>query len=118
MIRLDLKRLCDELGIENPNKFLRKCGITSYTATRLLSNQQDSIGFRYLETICLNLHCTIDDLFTYTPKDKLQTNHPLNKLIRLKKKESISSKLKGLPSDKLDQIRNFIDEIEKTNPST
>lgn len=118
MIRLDLKRVCDEQGIENPNKFLQKCGITSYTATRLLRNQQDNISFRYLETICLNLHCTIDDLFTYTPKDKLQNDHPLNKLIRLKKKESISSKLKGLTSDKLDQIRNFIDEIEKSKPNT
>jgi DNA-binding Xre family transcriptional regulator len=118
MIRLDLKRLCDELGIENPNQFLIKCGIPAYTATRLLRNQQDTISFRYLETICLNLHCTLDDLFTYTPKDKPQKDHPLNKLIRQKTKPSISSKLKGLTSDKLDQIRNFIDELEKSKPNT
>jgi len=98
-----------------------KCGVPRHTATRLLSNQLKSISFRYLETICLRLNCTIDDLFTYTPDKNLlnHNQHALNKLKRLKTKDSVSSKLKDLTLDKLDQVRDFINELEKskTNPS-
>ena len=115
MIKLDLRRIFQEKGIENPHLFLKKCGVPSHTSHRLLYNEIDSIRFKHLEKICLHLNCTVDDLCSWIPDDKNgdYKAHPLNKLRRIKIKENISHKIKGLTLDKLDQVRNFIDELEK-----
>ena len=88
-------------------------------ATRLLGGQLNSLNFKYIEKICLYLRCTIDDLFAYTPDNGKQHNdHPLNKLRRLQPKESVYSKLPALSLEKLDQVRDFINELEKSKQTS
>ncbi len=115
MINFDLNRVFHEKEIDNPHQFLKKIGVPKHAAHRLLHNELNSISFKYLETICIHLNCTLDDLLSWTPDDKSgeYKNHAMNKLKRSQAKEKISSKITGLPLDKLDQIRNFIDDLKK-----
>ncbi|MCZ8354938.1 MAG: helix-turn-helix transcriptional regulator [Cyclobacteriaceae bacterium] len=115
MLKLDLIRLFEDKGIENPSQFLKKNGLTAHTVSRLLNNKVESISFKHLETICLLLNCTIDDLFAWENNDKsdLYKDHSLQKLKRGKKKGNIVGKLKNLPADKLSQVRDFIEELSK-----
>ena len=113
MLKLDLQRAISEKGIENSNRFLRNCGITSYTSSRLLNNRLDSINFKQLERICLGLKCTIDDLFLWeADKDTVEIeNHPLQKLKRNQTNENLKEKLKQLPFDKIEAVKNYIDKL-------
>jgi DNA-binding Xre family transcriptional regulator len=120
MIKLDLIRILDDKGIEKPNLFLKKNGFTAHTASRLLNNKVDSINFKHLETICLVLNCTIDDLFSWSHENstELYKDHALQKLKRGEKKGSIIKKLKDLPADKLNAVRNFIDDLAKNTDNS
>ncbi|MFH1004650.1 MAG: helix-turn-helix transcriptional regulator [Bacteroidota bacterium] len=113
MLSLNLQRAISDKGIENSSHFLRNCGITSYTASRLLNNRVESINFKHLELICLGLKCTIDDLFVWQPdKDTADIeNHPLQKL-KLKEHElNLNQKLKLLPFNKVKSLKNYIDKL-------
>ena len=116
MLKLDLQRVMEDKGIDNPNKFLIKNGITAHTASRLLNNKIDTIRFKHLEAICLALHCSIDDLFAWSFEDKtnLYKDHPLQKLKRGKRKGNITHKLKDLTPEKLTEVRNFIEGLTKS----
>ena len=113
MLMLDLRRAISDKGIENVSRFLRKCGITSYTASRLLNNQVESINFKHLELICLGLKCTIDDLFVWqADKDTIVSeNHPLQKLLHNQQDLNLSQKLKLLPFDKVEELKKYIDKL-------
>ena len=113
MIKLNLQQALKSKGIENTNKFLHQCEIPYYTASKLLNNKVESINFKYLEKICLQLHCTVDDLFFWIPDadNKPSGNHPLYKLVKNTAKETINQKIKQLPFDKIQQINNYIDNL-------
>ncbi len=113
MLKLNLQQALQSKGIENTNKFLHQCEIPYYTASRLLNNNVKSIPFKYLEKICLQLHCTIDDLFVWIPDKNSNTpdEHPMHKLIQKKASQTITQKIKQLPFEKIQQINNYIDEL-------
>ena len=113
MIKLNIQQALKNKGIENTNKFLHQCEIPYYTASRLLNNNVESINFKYLEKICLHLHCTIDDLFVWIPdsNNKTAEDHPLQKLAQKTTNQTITQKLKQLPFDKIEQINNYIDGL-------
>ena len=114
MLILDLKRAITGKGIENPSLFLRQCGITSYTACRLLNNYNEGINFKHLELICYNLNCTIDDLFVWQPGKNTPDikDHPLQKLKQKQSQVSIGQKIKQLPFDKIEELTNYIDQLK------
>ena len=118
MLKLNLINAIHEKGIENPNRFLKECGIPPHTASRLLNNQKNSINFNHLEMICLSLNCTIDDLFIWQPgKSSLTADqlskHPLQKLKKNESKQSLHQKIKMLPFNKIEALKNFIDGLEE-----
>ncbi len=113
MLLLNIYRVCQDKGIENPHKFLRKNGFTPHTTSRILTSKVKSINFGHLEQLCLLLNCTPDTLFNWKYNDTtgIYKKHELNKLRHDENKGNILEKLKQLPSDKIEQIRNFIDNI-------
>jgi len=116
MINLDLYRIFEERGIENPHAFLRKNGFTIHTTSRLLNNKLGSINYKKLEQLCMALNCTPDDIFKWSYKDEsgLYKDHALQKLNRGKRKGLITQKLKQLPLDKMTEVRKYIDQILET----
>jgi DNA-binding Xre family transcriptional regulator len=113
MLKLNLLRAISDKGVENPNRFLRDCGITSYTASRLLNDRIESINFKHLEIICLGLRCTINDLFVWKPdKNTVDADlQPLQKLKPKAKQGDLNQKLRQLPFDKMDELRNYLDKL-------
>ena len=116
MLQLDLYRVFEDKGIENPARYLKKNGFTAHTTFRLLNNQVESISFRHLEQLCLLLNCSVEDLFSWHNEtaSAMYVHHPLSKLKRGERKGSITNQLKTLPLDKLNDIRNCIDQLSKT----
>ena len=116
MLQLDLYRIFEDKGIDNPHYFLKKNGFTSHTTSRLLNNKVDSISFRHMEQICLLLNCSIDDLFLWTNEDMtgIYKDHVIQKLKRGQRKGNIINSLKKLPPDKLNEVRNYIEQITMT----
>ena len=120
MLKLDLYRIFEDKGIDNPHYFLRKNGFTSHTTSRILNNKGDSISFRHLEQLCLLLNCSIDDLFSWTNDDMtgIYKDHVIQKLKRGQRKGNITNPLKNLTLDKLNEVRSYIEQIamiEKEN---
>ena len=116
MLKLDLYRIFEDKGIDNPHYFLKKNGFTSHTTSRLLNNKVDSISFKHLEQICLLLNCSIEDLFSWTNEDitGMYKDHAFQKLKRGQRKGNITNSLKNLPLDKLNDVRNYIEQITMT----
>ncbi len=117
MLHLDLYRVIEDKGIENAHLFLRQNGFSAHVTSRLLNNKVDSISFKHLEQICLALNCTIDDIFSWKTEDPKQIykNHALQKLKRGESKGNITHKLKQLPLDKLNEVRNYIDQLSNSD---
>jgi len=116
MLVLDLYRVFEDKGIENPHRFLNKNGFTVHTTFKLLNNKVGSISFRHMEQLCLLLNCLPDDLFSWKSVEVTGNyNHPvLMKLDRGERKGNITSQLKSLSPDKLNEVRKYIDQISKT----
>jgi DNA-binding Xre family transcriptional regulator len=117
MLLLDLYRVFEDKGIEHPARFMKQNGFTAHTTFRLLNNKVDSISFRHLEQLCLLLNCSVEDLFSWHNEtiSPIYNNHPLRKLKRGERKGNITNQLKTLPLDKLNDIRNYIDQLSKTD---
>ncbi|MGL2965444.1 helix-turn-helix domain-containing protein [Flavobacterium sp. XGLA_31] len=118
MLKLNLHQALQSKGIENMNGFLHQCGIPYYTATRLIHNQVGSIPFKYLEKICIHLHCTPDELFIWTPdsENAISHPHPMQKLEPKAQSQTITQKIKQLPFDKIREINNYIDQLNNSQP--
>lgn len=99
--------------IENPYRFLVQNGFNYHTAGNLLRNERDSLSYKHLEKLCLLLHCTPNDLFVWKkPKDvSIAEHHPLHQLKPKPQDINVLEKLRKLPLDKLEQIKQFIKEL-------
>jgi DNA-binding Xre family transcriptional regulator len=119
MLQLDLLRLMEDKGIQNPNQFLVKSGFTYYTAHRLLKNKVGALSFRHIEELCMALHCTIDDLFNWKPdQDVINIDkHPLQKLKGRQRKGNINTAIKDFTPEKLDELRKFIHHLGQDEPN-
>lgn len=114
MLTLDIFRILESREIQNPLHFLHKNGFNYHTSRRLLSQHFAGISYRNLEKLCLLLNCTPDDLFSWSPdNNSVQTKPALKKLSGRQRKGSILNKLKQLPEDKLEQIRQFVDKVSE-----
>jgi hypothetical protein len=62
--------------------------------------------------MCLLLNCSVEDLFSWKSEDKtgIYKDHVIQKLKRGQRKGNITNSLKQLPLDKLDEVRNYIDQ--------
>jgi DNA-binding Xre family transcriptional regulator len=118
MIYLNLKPIFEAKGIDNPNHFLWKNGFTRHSAHNLLNNKTAGISFRHLEQLCLLLGCSPNDLLTWqqTNKTNVLPTHSLQTLTKEKSKGSITQTLRQLPVNKLQELRNFLDDLSQSNP--
>lgn len=117
MIYLDLKQIFEDKGINNPNHFLWKNGFTRHTAHNLLNNKTVGISFKHLEQLCLLLNCSPNELLTWhnTDKTKNLQNHSLQILKKERSKGNINQTLQQLPVNKLNELRNFLNNLSQTD---
>ena len=104
--------MCKMRGIEKPYSFFIKLGISHTIASHMATNKTDKLLLRHLETVCLALNCTPDDLLEWVPGNKKQDN-PLTALHTLKQKpesEDAADLLRALPASKLEELAKLLRE--------
>ena len=65
MIRLDVLRLVEEQG-KTKYWLYKQLGMSYQNFSKMVNNQTKSIRYENIETMCLLLNCTPDDLFIIT----------------------------------------------------
>lgn len=65
MIRLDVLRLLEQNG-KTKYWLYKQLGMSYQNFSKMINNQTKSIRYENIETLCLLLHCTPNDLFQIT----------------------------------------------------
>ena len=65
MIKLDVLRLLEENG-KTKYWLYKQLGMSYQNFSKMVNNQTKSIRYENIETMCLLLHCTPNDLFQIT----------------------------------------------------
>lgn len=65
MIKLDVLRLLEEQG-KTKYWLYKQLGMSYQNFSKMVNNQTKSIRYENIETMCLLLNCTPNDLFTIT----------------------------------------------------
>lgn len=65
MIKLDVLRLLEEQG-KTKYWLYKQLGMSYQNFSKMVNNQTKSIRYENIETICLLLNCTPNDLFVIT----------------------------------------------------
>ena len=65
MIKLDVLRLLEENG-RTKYWLYKQMGMSYQNFSKMIHNQTKSIRYENIETLCLLLHCTPNDLFRIT----------------------------------------------------
>ncbi len=108
MLLLDIPRILAEKGIANPKKFLIGLGFYPQAATAILRGKRVRIDRDQIEKMCVALHCTPNELFSWQPGDAtVEAGHPMRALIR-EKQPPITDLLLGLSPEKLEAVRALI----------
>lgn len=119
MLTLNIKAVMNAREIYNHNAFLCNHGFNYYTASRLLNNKVKSISHSQLETLCLLLHCTPNDLYTWSGANAKMVNssQPLHQLLPIAVKPPTNQVYNNLPLHKVLELRNSIDAVVNNEPS-
>lgn len=115
MLYMDIPKACRNKGVDDPRGFLVKIGFTHAAASRILQNTYDSLKFKAIETICLHLNCTPNELLSWKPSAG-ETDHDkvaLNKLKPIDPNDSVVGKLRQLSPEKLEKFREMLSDLEK-----
>lgn len=65
MIKLDILRILEEQG-KTKYWLYKQLGMSYQNFSKMVNNQTKSIRYENIETICLLLNCTPNDLFVIT----------------------------------------------------
>ena len=104
-IILNLKPILMARSITFPTTYLIKLGINNASASKILKGEAVQVNFRQLTTLCVNLNCTPNDLFSLRNM-KLPENHHLNVLRKLE--DEIVNPLKAFEGKSLAEIEAMI----------
>lgn len=115
MLRFELQSLMESREVHQPLSFLVKAGFNYHTAHRLLRSNTRSVRMDHVEQLCIALNCTPDDLLAWEAPRTMGnlSKHPLKKLTNRQRKGSILPKIKSLPQDKLDELRQYFDKLSE-----
>jgi len=101
-------------GIKKPLASMVKWGLTYNIAWRVFNGQISRIDLNHLETLCLNLNCTLNDIIEWHPtKDTPELpDHPLQALRPKKDNQTIAQLLTDFPVEKVEELEKLIRELK------
>lgn len=109
MFFLNLKRVLEMRGIDRPYGFLLKNGFSAQAATNWSQNAVGCIKPEQMETLCMILNCTPNDLFEWREDGK--TVVPEGHALRSLKKSNTHLALRDIPADKLEKLGEMLAEL-------
>ncbi len=114
MINYNLAQIFSLKGIPKPTTWLRKkAGLSHSVAQRLMKNKVRSLTLDTIEKICFQLHCTPNDLLTWSPDNKVEdiAGHPLQQL-RPAPVPNMSERLKKMNKAQILKLNEMMDDLE------
>ena len=113
MLHYNIRNVIKFRGIEKPFAFLVSAGLSPGMATRIINKPQTIISPRKLELLCYALHCTPNDLMTWTPDQHHVTpdDHPIRTVGRTIKAKNMLGHIRNLPFDQLNKVERFIKDM-------
>lgn len=110
MLKLNIRNLFLIKGIHAPYVWMTARGIPDRAARQLLKGTGFRINYSYIQILCVGLHCTPDDLFTWEPgnENPVDAHHPLQKLRGGNVLPDVSSKLKELTVEEIRRVEGFV----------
>jgi DNA-binding Xre family transcriptional regulator len=117
MLRLNLKRLATERGIDKVYSYLIGLGFTHKIASYWANGKPRKIDLDYLETVCMALKCEPHDIIEWVPDGEpnaVPADHPLKGLLPKPVIMDMKQLLNQLPKDKL---RELLEEVKKRGES-
>ncbi|MFV0376070.1 MAG: helix-turn-helix domain-containing protein [Mangrovibacterium sp.] len=117
MLVFNFSRVLKIRGIDKSFNYFTKHGFSANFACRIKNNQGREINLKHLESLCLLLRCTPNDLLEWRPDATMADagEHPLKALIRKNEMQKLNALLAILPLDKLEQVDAYIrNEIQNT----
>ncbi len=121
MFKFHIKPLIKAKGFKANTQFLRtRYGFSPHYSANLMNGDVRNLTLDNLETMCINLNCTPNDLINYIPDPKLILP-PDHELHKIKKSDSLWNPiehLKMLAPEDLDEINKYIQDFKqkKANP--
>lgn len=112
MLKLDVSQLFKARGISQPFTFLRRLGLSSKVAHRILHGETKSIHLKHVFRICVALQCTPNDLVRLD-SNTLPNTHPLSKLIPPPAEVDLIHELNGVPLERLSELKQMIDRLKE-----
>lgn len=118
MLYYNLDKIFKARGIEKRFNFLVQQGFTGTLAAKVNRNKALRLDLSTVERLCKALRCTPNDLLEWVPDkgEKLDAEHPLNKIKQTSKVVDITRTLNRVPIDRLEQIERMIEEEIKKEP--
>ena len=117
MLKLNIRNLFFVKGIHAPHTWMTTRGIPDRAARQFLKGTGFRINYSYMQILCVGLHCTPDDLFTYEPNDEnlIDAHHPLQKLRRENTTPDVTSALRELTVEEIRRVEGFVKGMKGRN---
>lgn len=116
MLYCNPQRMFELRGIKKPLPFMVKNGFSYNVAWRYFHGQVTRADLEHIETLCLQLNCTPNDLLEWHPAKDVPQNpsHPLNALRPKTDTQTITQLLSDFPTDKIEELQKAILELKNT----
>ena len=110
MIKPNVRKLFLLKGIRNPRRWMTARGIPDRAARQLLNETGFRINYSYINILCVGLHCTVDDLFVWTPDEGelISAAHPLHRLRETEDAPDVANELQSLTVGEIKRVGEFV----------
>ncbi|MGK4567044.1 helix-turn-helix domain-containing protein [Flavobacterium sp. 3HN19-14] len=95
-------------GVKFPDAYLKKIGISSFSATKLLRGEAIQIGLNQITKLCFHLNCTPNDLFALRDME-LPPKHALHAIEKLKPVEEMKTVEEYLQGMSVGEVRKMLE---------
>lgn len=114
MLKFNPKNILSLRGIVRTTGFLVGLGMDYSTASRFLKSKSQFVKIRDIESLCIALNCTPNDLFEWMPDQKavLPETHSLRALEKQERTKHLQEIVKDIPSDKLALVERLLNELK------
>lgn len=112
MLKYNFDRIFKARGIDKPFSFLKRAGYSESFSSKIKTNKVERLELKYLESLCLLLKCTPNDVLTWMPEPgaTIDETHPMNDLKKSQNEVDMVKTINSIPIGKLEQIEKLIKE--------
>jgi len=112
MLIYNFDRIFKARGIDKPFTFLKNAGYPENFSSRIKNNKVNKLELKSLESLCLLLKCTPNDVLVWIPDSgtAVDETHPMRALKKNPNDVDMVKTINSIPIGKLELIEKLIKE--------